>query len=122
MPNYLYYSLSFLWVYSGLVPILFNQSQSLDLLHAMGVGVGFDWVLLILASVLDLSLALLIIIKKEWAWIWLVQFWVVVLYSILIVVFLTDTLLHPFAPVIKNIPILAMLWWLYRHQTTSYQK
>lgn len=115
IPNYLYLSLAFLWLYSGLVPILFNQADSLAMLAKMGIPSNWQWALFILASVIDLAYAMLILTKfRHHPLLWLAQFATVVSYSVLIGVFLPENWLHPFAPLIKNVPIMAMLFWLYQ--------
>lgn len=122
IPPYFYLSLSFLWLYSGLVPILFSREPSLRLLHQMSIpNNGIDWLIFIGASVLDMLYGILILTKfKYHKFLWLSQFLTVLLYSILIILFLPENLTHPFAPLIKNIPIMALLFWLYRyHQNKS---
>lgn len=116
-PNYLYLSLSFLWLYSGIVPVLFSRESSLQLLHQMHIpNNGIDWLFFIGASVLDILYGVFILTKLKYhQWLWLMQFLTVLLYSILIIIFLPENLTHPFAPLIKNIPIMAVLWWLYQH-------
>lgn len=120
IPNYVYLSLAVLWLYSGLVPILFNQADSLAMLNRMHIGQGLDWLLFIGASVLDVIYGILILTKfRQNPYLWLIQFITVALYSVLIAVFLPENFTHPFAPLIKNLPILAMLWFLFHtHQRT----
>lgn len=114
--NYIYLSLSMLWLYSGLVPILFNQTDSLNMLHRMHIGQGLDWFLFIGASVLDVIYGILILTKfRQNPYLWLIQFATVALYSILIAIFLPENFTHPFAPLIKNLPIMAILWWLFQN-------
>lgn len=115
IPNYLYLSLAFLWLYSGLVPILLNQADSLAMLANMGIPSNLQWTLFILASVIDLAYAVLICTKaKSQPLLWLAQFATVAGYSLLIGIFLPENWLHPFAPLIKNVPIMAILFWLYQ--------
>lgn len=120
IPSYVYHSLAFLWLYSGLVPIAFNQADSLAMLAKMGIPSNWQWALFILASVIDLAYAVLILTKfRHHPLLWLAQFATVAVYSVLIAVFLPENFTHPFAPLIKNLPILAMLWWLYIHHKTK---
>ena len=120
LPNYFYLSLAILWLYSGLVPILFNQADSLAMLHQMHIPTGLDWVLFIGASVVDVAYGVLILTKFRYnPYLWLIQFVTVAVYSVLIAVFLPENFTHPFAPLIKNVPILAMLFWLYQYHKTK---
>lgn len=116
VPNYLYISLAVLWLYSGIVPVFFSQNQSLALLAKMGIIGHWQWVLLIGASSLDVIFAWLIMSKyRNVTWLWLAQWITVVIYSMLIAIFLPENWLHPFAPLIKNLPILAILAFLYQY-------
>ncbi|MFW2177681.1 MULTISPECIES: DoxX-like family protein [unclassified Moraxella] len=122
IPNYLYYSLAILWAYSGIVPLLFAQSPSLALLHSMGFSDNLAWLLFIGASGLDIAFAVLILSKfRHNPLLWGVQFFTIIIYNLLILLLLPNeslwqNLLHPFAPVIKNLPILAIIGFLW--QTT----
>jgi hypothetical protein len=40
----------------------------------------------------------------------------VLAYSIIIAIFLPAYWLHPFGPVLKNLPILLLLWLLHEHE------
>lgn len=125
--NPLYHTLTLLWLYSGIIPILFAQDVSLNLLYDMGFSHQFAWVLLIGASVMDISFGVLIFGKyRYYQGFWLVQFITIVIYNLLMILLLptdilTEQLLHPFAPIIKNIPILAMVWFLYQHHKPKNQ-
>lgn len=122
VPNYVYLSLSVLWLYSGLVPILFNQADSLAMLHRMHIPSGLDWLLFIGASVLDVVYGVLILTKFRYhPYLWLAQFATVAVYSVLIAVFLPENFTHPFAPLIKNLPILAIIFWLFQQSKHSYE-
>lgn len=115
IPRYFYLSLAILWLYSGIVPIAFNQADSLTMLHRMHIGQGVDWALFILASLIDAAYGVLILTRWRYQpLLWLAQFVTVASYSVLIAVFLPENFTHPFAPLIKNLPILAMLWFLFQ--------
>lgn len=125
IPSYLYYALALLWLYSGVVPLVFNRQASLHLVLQMGFGEWLAWGLFIGASVLDVAFAVGCVSKyKNQAWLWGVQALTVLVYNALILLLLptailTEQLLHPFAPVLKNLPILALLVFLYQHHKTA---
>lgn len=124
IPSYLYHALALLWLYSGIVPLVFNRQASLDLVLQMGFSETFAWGLFIGASVLDVAFAVGCVSKyKNQAWLWGVQALTVLVYNALILLLLptatlTEQLLHPFAPVLKNLPILALLVFLYQYHKT----
>lgn len=118
LPTYLYLSLAVLWAYSGLMPVLFASNESLAMLTKLGIAESLQWGVFLFASALDVMFAILIISRfRSQAWLWLVQFLVVVSYSIIVAIGLPENWTHPFAPLIKNIPIMALLFYLYqRHK------
>ncbi|WP_230657072.1 DoxX-like family protein [Psychrobacter sp. I-STPA10] len=118
LPNYLYLSLAVLWAYSGIMPVLFAPTESLAMLAKLGIAESLQWGIFLFASVLDVAFAILIISRCRYqAWLWLAQFVVVASYSIIVAVGLPENWTHPFAPLIKNVPIMALLFYLYqRHK------
>jgi hypothetical protein len=67
------------------------------------------------AAALDLALGVLTL----WApapWrrrVWLAQVALIAGYTLLITVFLREYWLHPYGPISKNIPLLALIGWLW---------
>ena len=118
LPNYLYLSLAVLWAYSGVMPVLLAPDESLAMLAKLGITEPLQWGVFLFASVLDVIFALLIISRCRYqAWLWLVQFVVVASYSVIVAIGLPENWTHPFAPLIKNVPIMALLFYLYqRHK------
>lgn len=115
LPNYLYLSLAVLWLYSGIVPILFSQAESLAMLSQLGVNEAFQAALFLMASVIDIIFGLLILSRyRSQSWLWLSQLIIVIGYSIIIGVGLPENSVHPFAPLIKNVPIIALLLYLFQ--------
>lgn len=114
-PSYLYLSIAVLWLYSGIAPVLFAQASSLELLTQLGVSAPYRWLLFIGSAALDLTFGLLILTGyRERAWLWLLQLVVVAGYSVIIGIGLPDSWLHPFAPLIKNLPIMALLLYFFQ--------
>lgn len=116
IPAYLYLSLAILWLYSGIQPIATNPTESLAMLSQLGITeVRAQWGVFIGASLLDISIGILIL--TAWRFqplFWLAQCIVVASYSVIVALFLPENWLHPFAPLIKNIPIMALLFFLYQ--------
>ena len=115
IPNYLPFSMGFLWAWSGLQPVLTQKEWSLQLLEQVGFGQMWQFPVLLLSSLLDLFFAVGCFGKlKQYSWFWLFQLMVVASYSLIIAFRLPENFLHPFAPLVKNIPILALTFFLYR--------
>ncbi|PNK60743.1 DoxX-like family protein [Psychrobacter sp. FDAARGOS_221] len=120
LPKYIYLSLSLLWLYSGLVPVFFAKQQSLQMLAELGISDTYQSLVFYLAALLDVVFGLLILTKyRQQPLLWLAQLVVVTTYSLIVAVGLPENLLHPFAPLIKNIPIIAILLFLYQYHRVS---
>ena len=102
-------SLAIVWIVTGLVSIgLYPISSSYALLARVGIeGIGAP-VMLYGAALLDITLGILTLIAGR-RWLWWFQLFLISIYSVIVTVFLPEYWLHPFAPVLKNIPMLAVL-------------
>lgn len=121
LPRYLYCSLAILWLYSGIVPVLFAQTASLDMLAQLGIDRAYQMSVFIMASSLDIIFGLLILSRWRYqAWVWLVQLTVVLGYSVIVGVGLPENRVHPFAPLIKNIPIIALLIYMAQRHSVAH--
>lgn len=113
---FMQWSLVFLWLYSGVQPIVTATDASLQLLAQIGIAAAWQWPLLLAASLCDVVLAV-------WtAWrpsrvLWWIQCGLVAFYSVVIAVLLPENWLHPFGPLVKNVPLLAMLVYLASSET-----
>ena len=115
LPNYLYLSLAVLWLYSGIIPVLFSQAESLAMLSQLGINEHFQIAVFLIASVIDIVFGLLILSRyRSQPWLWFSQLVVVIGYSIIVGLGLPENWVHPFAPLIKNVPIIALLLYLFQ--------
>lgn len=111
----LIWSIAFLWLWSGLQPMLIVPQESLQLLRQVGVPETMVWITFLAASLLDVSLGILCFTRLRFqAAFWWGQWCLVLIYSFILAFRLPEMWWHPFAPLIKNVPILAMLWCLAR--------
>ncbi len=104
-------ALALVWIGSGAVSLALPQT-GLDLLGAFGLSGGTAALVLWGAAALDIALGAATVIRPSRRQ-WLAQMGVVALYSLLIAWRLPAFLVHPFGPVLKNLPILAMLALLW---------
>ena len=98
--NYLVCSIAFLWLWSGIQPALFALPQSLDLLAQVGVQ----------AAYFGLGCATRL---RHRAWFWAAQAAVVLAYSAIVAFRLPQMWAHPFAPLVKNVPLVAVMFYLF---------
>ena len=114
-PAYLSYSMGLLWLWSGIQPLFFMPKISLDLLSSVGIPDALQWLTLIAASLLDIGFAFLCFSRfRSYSTIWLLQLLTVAVYSLIIAFRLPEMWTHPFAPLVKNLPIMATLFFLYQ--------
>ena len=112
------FSLGFLWLWSGVQPALTAADVSLDLLGRTGIAAEWQAAAFYTSSALDVFFGVLCFTKfRNYRLLWLAQFVVVLGYSVIVACRLPEMWLHPFAPLVKNVPILAALWVLgSRHE------
>lgn len=109
-------ALACVWLLTAIASWLYPQAQSLALLERVGLSGGAARSALYAGIILDVMMGLLSLIdlRALQKWLWLVQGIVIVTYSLIIITCLPEFALHPFGVVIKNIPMLAILWLLWR--------
>ncbi len=101
------------WIWSGLVSAwLYPQTLALELLHEVGMTAPWDVPLLYLASCLDIVLGILIIIGFRLRLLLYFSMLVIVIYTLLLSFLAPYHWLHPFGPVLKNIPLIITIFIL----------
>jgi len=112
--NYLVCAIAFLWLWSGIQPALFALPQSLDLLAQVGVQAAYRVPLFALSCVLDVFFGLGCATRlRHRAWFWAAQAAVVLAYSAIVAFRLPQMWAHPFAPLVKNVPLMAVMVYLF---------
>lgn len=102
-------ALAAVWIVTGILSLgLYPVADSLAMLRQAQLEGGLAYIALYGAATLDCLLGILTLLAPG-RLLWRAQFLLVAVYSAIIAVFLPHYLLHPFGPVLKNIPILAML-------------
>uniref|UniRef100_UPI002619BF54 SDR family oxidoreductase n=1 Tax=uncultured Aquabacterium sp. TaxID=158753 RepID=UPI002619BF54 len=110
-------SLALLWFASGLVSLgLYPVADSFAMLAQVGIPATLRPVALYGAAGLDIALGVLTLWRSGRR-VWLAQIGLILAYTAVITLFLPAQWLHPFAPIVKNGPILAMLLTLYATET-----
>ncbi len=108
-------SIAALWIWSGVVSLgLYPEAESLALLARAGLHGAWAEAALYGAAALDIALGLAVLAVRR-AWLWLAQLALIGAYTAIITAFLPELWLHPFGPVMKNVPLAAaivLLWAL----------
>ncbi|AIY41570.1 hypothetical protein LT85_2412 [Collimonas arenae] len=106
--------LAIVWLVTGVLSIC-NRQDSLALLTPVGLAGSMALAALYLAAGLDILLGLLTLFRHG-RLLWAIQACLILAYTLIISVWLPQYLLHPFGPILKNLPILLMLWLLYKYE------
>ena len=109
-------SLASVWLLTAAASWIYPQDQSMALLEPVGLNGTTAFSALYAGITLDAAMGILTLInlRAMQKWLWLAQGIVIVTYSIIIAIYLPEYALHPFGMLIKNIPLLAILWILWR--------
>lgn len=106
-------SLAAAWLLAGIVSLgLYPVSESYALLARAGIGGSLAPTLLYGAAALNLVLGLATLLWPRRA-LWAVQIGVIAFYTAVITWKLPEFWLHPYGPIVKNLPMLAALLLLY---------
>jgi len=107
--------IGFVWIWSGVVSaFLYPQPLALELLHEIGVPVGLDVPLLYFAALLDIVIGVLTIVGYRLQTMLSLQLLVIGVYTLLLSILAPYHWLHPFGPVLKNLPLMVSIYILSR--------
>lgn len=98
-------SLAAVWLLTAVVSWLYPRSSSFDLLGQAGISATWQPLMFYGSFALDIGLGIACLINRFWRW----QLALVLFYSAVIAIQIPEFLWHPFGPILKNIPILALL-------------
>ncbi|KRB95885.1 SDR family oxidoreductase [Duganella sp. Root198D2] len=112
------WTLAIVWLATALVSaLIYPRAGSLALLAGVGIQGVPAVVALYGAAALDAALGIACIMRPRRA-LWLAQGALILGYSVAIAACLPEYLWHPFGPLLKNLPILAILVILYAEEKT----
>lgn len=101
-------SIAFLWIYSGLASLLvFPYADSIELLEETGAPAHLRPGALYVASIIDIILGAALLFNYRVKSACAAQVIIMLSYTLIIALKLPAILIHPFAPVIKNIVVLS---------------
>jgi uncharacterized protein YbjT (DUF2867 family) len=107
-------SVAAVWLVTGVVSLgIYPVEESYALLARAGVAEAWRPAALYGAALLDLALGVATLVVRRNSWVWLAQIALIVAYTAIISVRLPEFWLHPYGPVLKNLPMIAILVLLY---------
>jgi uncharacterized protein YbjT (DUF2867 family) len=107
-------SLALVWIASGVVSLgLYPLADSLAMLARVGLTGTLAKTALVGAASLDIAFGLATLLAKHRRWLWRAQFALIAAYSVIVALKLPELWLHPFGPLLKNLPMLAALVLLH---------
>lgn len=103
-------SLAVMWVFTGVVSLgIYPVADSLQLLARTGLHGTPALVALYGAALLDLAFGVGTLALRRRQWVYRAQLALIAGYTLLITVFLPEYWLHPYGPILKNLPVLALI-------------
>ena len=107
-------AIALVWLVTGVVSLgLYPVTQSLQLLAAVGLHGALATLALYAAALLDLALGLVTLLLSRRRALYLLQAAIILGYTAIISVALPQFWLHPFGPILKNLPMLVLIGALY---------
>ena len=111
-------TLALVWIITGIISMgIYPVEDSLALLKRVGIEGQFGVWMLYGEALLDIAIGILTLTAPG-KLLWLFQIAVVGAYTLVISIFLPEFWLHPFGPLLKNLPIFTLLWLLYKNEGT----
>jgi uncharacterized protein YbjT (DUF2867 family) len=108
------WSIALVWIITAFVSVFgYPVADSFELLRRAGVPEAALAPALYGAAALDLMLGIGVVLPRRPRWVWPAQAALVIGYTVIISLRLPEFWLHPYGPMVKNLPLLAVLWLLY---------
>lgn len=104
-------AVSFIWLWSG-ISSLISWQKSVDLMKDIGVSENSAPYFIYAGTTVDILLGILIFYKRIRSKIMLLQIGIILGYTLILSLLAPHHWLHPFGPVSKNIPLLALIFLL----------
>jgi hypothetical protein len=107
-------SIAAVWLVAGVVSMgIYPVQESYALLTRVGITGSLAPVALYGAAAIDMAFGLGTLFLRHRTLLWIAQAVLIILYTFTITFFLPEFWLHPFGPLVKNLPILAAIWLMY---------
>jgi uncharacterized protein YbjT (DUF2867 family) len=111
------YAMALVWIVTGIVSLgVYPVSESYALLARAGLTGTVAVAALYGAAAIDLAIGAGILILRRRRWLWRAQALLIVGYTAIISIALPEFWLHPYGPVLKNVPMLAAILLLHEFE------
>jgi hypothetical protein len=108
------FSIAAVWIWTGIVSLgLYPVEQSYALLYRVGVSPTLAPLFLYGAAALDLAFGIATLALPRRRLLYLLQIALILGYTMIITFKLPEFWLHPYGPILKNIPMVVGIYWLY---------
>jgi uncharacterized protein YbjT (DUF2867 family) len=106
-------SIALVWIITGIVSLgLYPVEESYALLARVGITGMLAPVMLYGAALMDIGFGIATLVMRRRRLLWLAQLAVILFYTAIISWKLPEFWLHPYGPLLKNLPMLAAIWML----------
>lgn len=106
-------SIAMVWIVTGIVSLgLYPVEESYALLARVGIHGALAPVMLYGAALMDLGFGVATLLMRRRHFLWLAQIAAILFYTAIITWRLPEFWLHPYGPLLKNLPMLAAIWML----------
>jgi uncharacterized protein YbjT (DUF2867 family) len=106
-------SIAIVWIVTAIVSFgVYPVEESYALLRRTGITGALAPVALYGAATLDLLFGIGTLVLKKRRWLWLAQLALIIGYTVIITMQLPEFWLHPYGPLLKNLPMIAAIWLL----------
>lgn len=108
-------SIALVWIITGIISLgLYPPAESYALLQQVGVNAALTPWALYCAAGLDILLGLAVLLWPRLSWVWLAQIALIGAYTAILTWKIPAFWLHPFGPLLKNLPMLAVIILLWQ--------
>lgn len=113
-------SVALVWLVTGLLSLgVYPVADSYALLARLGLTGVVSAIALYGAAIIDLAFGVGSLVLKRRLWLWRAQAALIIGYSVIIAIWLPEFWAHPFAPMLKNVPMLAAILVLHEFEKKS---
>jgi uncharacterized protein YbjT (DUF2867 family) len=107
-------SIALVWIVTGIVSLGFYPvADSYALLARVGITGALAPLMLYGAALMDLAFGVATLVLRRRRLLWLAQLAAIVFYTVVISWRLPEFWLHPYGPLLKNLPMMAAIWLLF---------